>query len=70
MSESHQSQKGIGWIGWGQERHAVGDCKAVRENRKEVIGDMERVTRNSEELGHGGAGSSRGQGDIKGDRER
>lgn len=34
----------------GQVRHAVGTCKAVLEDKEEVIGDRERVTRNRQGL--------------------
>lgn len=56
--------------GRGQERHISGVCKTVIEDREKVIGDRERVKkRDYRAWGQVGAGSSRGQGSIKEDRE-
>lgn len=61
-------RKEFGLTGWSQERHAAQVCKVVKEDRKEIIGDKEQ--RGIRAWGQVGAGSYRGQKDIKWDRQR
>lgn len=64
-------RKGFWQTGWGQERHAVGLQRSYRRQgggyRRHRKGYKEQ--RAIRAWGQVGAGSSRGQGDMKGDRD-